>query len=164
MNNVSPHILSVQWEQRAKRSPEQVAFDDVVESVELPAALEPPDDPRPWVRKGYTSAAGLYDQIVRSGSEGVELRNLGTFHGKDRRKDAIEILRGCSEVRETKEQREGTNRRLIVFRATPEVVAKVDEVRAALKNASPEAAEKDDMFSAEFKKAVEELTKAAEKS
>lgn len=141
MNNVSPHILSVQWEQRAKRSPEQVAFDDVVESVEFPAALEPPDDPRPWVRKGYTSAADLYDQIVRSGSEGVELRNLGTFHGKDRRKDAIEILRGCSEVRETKEQREGTKRHLIVFRASPEVVAKVDEVRAALKSASPEAAE-----------------------
>lgn len=164
MNNISPFIFGLHLEQRTKRSPAQVAFDDVVEAVELPAMLEPPEDLRPWERRAYSSAEDLYDDIVRSGSEGVELRNLGTRHGKERRRDAIELLRSCSDVRETKEPREGTNRKLIVFRAAPEVVTKVDEAKAAYKSASPEAVEKGDMYSAEFKKDVEKLRKATEKS
>lgn len=139
MNNISPHIIVMQLERRANRRPEKVAFDDVIESVELPVMLEPPEDPRPWVRRAYDSAEDLYGDIVRSGSEGVELRNLGTHHGKERRRDALELLRGCSEVRETKEQREGTKRHLIVFRASPEVVAKVDEASAAYKKAIGES-------------------------
>lgn len=85
-------------------------------TVVVPAALDAPADARPWLAKAHGDAQCLYRETAVARDDGVELRVLGSELGKDRRQAALKVLRSCGVVTETRENREGTDRRLIVLR------------------------------------------------
>ena len=96
---------------------EAVARQQALDAVPIPQSLATPVGARPWERQAYQGARELYREIFVSGAEGMELRNLGTRMGKERRQAGLKLLRGTEAVMETKESREGTQVPVIVLRA-----------------------------------------------
>ena len=101
-------------------SPERIARENALKAVVAPASLSEPEDAPGYVQKSYAAARRLYAEIVVSGDEGVELRVLTTKVGKAQSGEAVKLLRGSGAVVETVEQRPGSDRPLIVFRAVEE--------------------------------------------
>lgn len=94
-----------------------IAHQQALDAVPIPEILATPTGARPWERQAYQGARGLYREIFVSGAEGVELRNLGTRMGKERRQAGLKLLRGTEAVMETRESREGAQVPVIVLRA-----------------------------------------------
>lgn len=98
------------------RSTDELARSVSLGIVVVPTALDAPAEARPWLAKAHGDAQRLYREIAVARDDGVELRSLGSELGKDRRQAALKVLRSCGVVTETQENREGTDRSLIVLR------------------------------------------------
>lgn len=95
---------------------EAIAHQQALDAAPIPQSLATPAGARPWERETYQGARNLYREIFVSGAEGVELRNLGTRMGKERRQAGLKLLRDTKTVMETKESREGAQVPVVVLR------------------------------------------------